>query len=66
VLSVLKGLSQSLSRTKLGMLSFGVLPRSEWVSFTLGYGYSSGYGLVGMVVLGGWLDSMILEVFSNI
>ena len=55
MLSVLKGLSQSLSRTKLGMLSFGVLPRSEWVSFTLGYGYSSGYGLVGMVVLGAWL-----------
>ena len=25
-----------------------------------------GYGLVGMVVLGGWLDSMILEVFSNL
>jgi len=24
-----------------------------------------GYGLVGMVVLGGWLDS-ILEVFSNL
>jgi len=27
---------------------------------------TSGYGLVGMVVLGGWLDSMILEVFSNL
>jgi len=26
---------------------------------------TSGYGLVGMVVLGGWLDS-ILEVFSNL
>jgi len=25
-----------------------------------------GYGVVGMVVLGGWLDSMILEVFSNL
>jgi len=25
-----------------------------------------GYGLVGMVVLGGWLDLMILEVFSNL
>jgi len=25
-----------------------------------------GYGLVGMVVLGGWLDSMILEVLSNL
>jgi len=25
-----------------------------------------GYGLAGMVVLGGWLDSMILEVFSNL
>ena len=24
------------------------------------------YGLVGMVVLGGWLDFMILEVFSNL
>jgi len=24
---------------------------------------TSGYGLVGMVVLGGWLDLMILEVF---
>jgi len=27
---------------------------------------TSGYGLVRMVVLGGWLDSMILEVFSNV
>ena len=27
---------------------------------------TSGYGLIGMVVLGGWLDSMILEVFSNL
>ena len=27
---------------------------------------TSGYGLAGMVVLGGWLDSMILEVFSNL
>ena len=27
---------------------------------------TSGYGLVGMVVLGGWLDFMILEVFSNL
>ena len=27
---------------------------------------TSGYGLVGMVVLGGWLDLMILEVFSNL
>jgi len=27
---------------------------------------TSGYGSVGMVVLGGWLDSMILEVFSNL
>ena len=26
----------------------------------------SGYGLVGMVVLGGWLDLMILEVFYNL
>jgi len=25
-----------------------------------------GRGLVGMVVLGGWLDFMILEVFSNL
>jgi len=25
-----------------------------------------GYGLIGMVVLGEWLDSMILEVFSNL
>jgi len=25
-----------------------------------------GYGLVGMVLLGGWLDSMMLEVFSNL
>jgi len=25
-----------------------------------------GYGLVGMVVLGGWLDLLILEVFSNL
>ena len=29
-----------------------------------GYG-TSGHGLAGMVVLGGWLDLMILEVFSN-
>ena len=27
---------------------------------------TSGYGLVGTVVLGGWLDLMILEVFSNL
>ena len=27
---------------------------------------TSGYDLVGMVVLGGWLDLMILEVFSNL
>ena len=27
---------------------------------------TSGHGLAGMVVLGGWLDSMILEVFSNL
>jgi len=27
---------------------------------------TSGYGLVGMVVLGGWFDSRILEVFSNL
>jgi len=27
---------------------------------------TSGYGLVGMVVLGGWLDLMALEVFSNL
>jgi len=27
---------------------------------------TSGYGLVGMMVLGGWLDFMILEVFSNL
>ena len=27
---------------------------------------TSWYGLVGMVVLGGWLDSMILEVFSSL
>jgi len=27
---------------------------------------SSGHGLAGMGVLGGWLDSMILEVFSNL
>jgi len=25
-----------------------------------------GHGLVGMVLLGGWLDLMILEVFSNL
>jgi len=25
-----------------------------------------GYGSVSMVVLGGWLDLMILEVFSNL
>ena len=25
-----------------------------------------GYGLVGMMVLGGWLDLMISEVFSNL
>jgi len=31
-----------------------------------GCAFTSGYGLVGMVVLGGWLDSMILEVFSNL
>ena len=27
---------------------------------------TSGYGLVGTVLLGGWLDLMILEVFSNL
>jgi len=27
---------------------------------------TSGYGLVGMVVLGGWLDLMTLEVFYNL
>jgi len=27
---------------------------------------SSGYGLVGMVALGEWLDLMILEVSSNL
>jgi len=27
---------------------------------------TSGYGLVRMVVLGGWLDWTILEVFSNL
>jgi len=27
---------------------------------------TSGHGLVGMVVLGGWLDLMILGVFSNL
>jgi len=27
---------------------------------------SSGHSLVGMVVLGGWLDLMVLEVFSNL
>jgi len=27
---------------------------------------TSGYGLVGMVVLGGWLDLIILEVFFNL
>jgi len=26
---------------------------------------TSGYGLVGKEVLGGWLNMMILEVFSN-
>jgi len=27
---------------------------------------TSGHGLAGMVVLGWWLDLMILEVFSNL
>jgi len=27
---------------------------------------TSGHGLVGMVVLDGWLDLMILEVFSSL
>jgi len=27
---------------------------------------TSWYGLVGVMVLGGWLDLMILEVFSNL
>jgi len=27
---------------------------------------TSGYYLVGMVLLGGWLDLMILEVFTNL
>jgi len=27
---------------------------------------TSGHGFVGMVVLGGWLDLMIQEVFSNL
>jgi len=32
---------------------------------TCRYG-TSGHGLIGMVVLGGWLDLMILEVFYNL
>ena len=35
------------------------------VQKTCRYG-TSGHGLLGMVVLGGWLDLMILEVFSNL
>jgi len=35
------------------------------VQKTCRYGIS-GYGLAGMVVLGGWLDLIILEVFSNL
>ena len=27
---------------------------------------TSGHGLAGMAVLGGWLDLMILEVFPNL
>jgi len=27
---------------------------------------TSGHGLAGMVLLGGWLNLMILEVFSNL
>jgi len=27
---------------------------------------TSGYGLAGVVVLGGWLDLMLLEVFPNL
>jgi len=35
------------------------------VQKTCGWG-TLGHGLGGMVVLGGWLDLMILEVFSNL
>jgi len=28
--------------------------------------YNSGHGLVGMMVMGWWLDLMILEVVSNL
>ena len=48
------------------------LPKGKWLNHhpwrclnTCRCG-SSGYGLVGMVVLGWWLDLMILEVFSNL
>ena len=42
-----------------------------WVTITGGVQKTcrcgtSGYGLVGMVLLGWWLDFMILEVFSNL
>ena len=40
-------------------------PSLEMFKKTCGYG-PSGHGLAGMVVLGWWLDLMILEVFSNL
>ena len=42
-------------KSKKGYLSFS--------SLLMG---TSGHGLAGMVVLGGWLDLTILEVFSNL
>jgi len=41
------------------------VPIPGGVQKTCRYG-TSGYGLVGMAVLGGWLDLMILEVFSKL
>ena len=43
----------------------GGVPVPGDVEKTCGCG-TSGYVLVGVVVLGGWLDLMILEVFSDL
>jgi len=43
----------------------GEVPIPRGVQKTCRYG-SSGHGLVGLVVLGGWLDFMIFEVFSSL
>ena len=39
------------------------IPGDVWKTCRCG---TSGHGLVAMVVLGGWLDLMVLEVFSSL